>query len=286
MLIHQVHNSLNSEIFNACLYHNWDCPVHLHRGYEWICVLNGNLSVTVDQTVFPVGEGHSILIFPYQLHGFVCQEDTDFYIVVFSGNEVDSFSKDMKKQTTETPTFVPSAATFSYARESFLGNCIPTGKQSTHLAPPAFLRRKAALYAITSDFSEQCELSEISSKGRAWMMEILHYVEEHFTEDISLGGIAEQMGYSYEHLSRAMKDTLGIGFKELLNQYRCERARHLIERGNDSLTNIAYKSGFQSVRTFNRVFKEKLGLLPSEYQKAQKGEIRHIHSGNHHLWKS
>ena len=53
---------------------------------------------------------------------------------------------------------------------------------------------------------------------------------------------------------------------DFINNLRIEHARGLLSRGG-RITDVAYASGFSSIRTFNRVFSEEYGCSPSEYRK-------------------
>ena len=85
-------------------------------------------------------------------------------------------------------------------------------------------------------------------------------------KNISLKAIARDFGYEYHYFSRLLSREYGISFKQLINNYRVESAVHLLESGEYSITEIAAKSGFQSIRSFNHVFKKHMGCAPKEYK--------------------
>ena len=60
-----------------------------------------------------------------------------------------------------------------------------------------------------------------------------------------------------------------MNFKQLLNIYRADFARDQLIHTDASITDIAHASGFQTVRTFNRVFLDQTGVTPSEFKKNQ-----------------
>ena len=57
-----------------------------------------------------------------------------------------------------------------------------------------------------------------------------------------------------------------MNFEQFLNIYRADYARDQLLHTNASITDIAHSSGFQTVRTFNRVFLEQTGMTPSAYR--------------------
>ena len=67
-------------------------------------------------------------------------------------------------------------------------------------------------------------------------------------------------------LSRLFSKTFHRNFNQYLNDARLNYACHRLENTSDSITNICLDSGFESQRTFNRVFKERYKISPSDYR--------------------
>jgi AraC-like DNA-binding protein/mannose-6-phosphate isomerase-like protein (cupin superfamily) len=266
MFDHQITNSMNKNVLNTCVYRNVYYANHLHKGFEFVFVMEGELVANVSGVPYRVRAGEALLISPFQIHSFERECQSLCYIVVFSGHWVERFAKLMTNKTPKTPLYCPDPRAEQYVRSVLLPSVLPEEAYVRCPAPDP-LSAKGALYAICADFLKRCELCDRSERETEWLAEALVYIESNFTSDLSLASMAKAIGYDYEYLSRAFNRAMGVGFKALVNQYRCERAQYLIENTEDSLTDIALASGFQSVRTFNRVFKEKMGRLPSELRK-------------------
>ncbi len=118
----------------------------------------------------------------------------------------------------------------------------------------------ARLSAVCSGYIRTVSLHPCES-GTSILSRITEYIDLRFREDISIGSAAKALGYSESHLSAVIRDQLHIPFKALVNQARFEYASRLLADGTASITEIALESGFQSIRTFNRVFKELSGGL-------------------------
>ena len=88
-------------------------------------------------------------------------------------------------------------------------------------------------------------------------------MEENYTDPITLHTLADTLSYEYHYLSRVLRENLHIRFRTLVNQYRCERAKEMITESDLSLSDVAMNCGFQSIRSFNRVFLEITGITPS-----------------------
>ena len=98
--------------------------------------------------------------------------------------------------------------------------------------------------------------------------EIIQYIREHYTEDLSLDIIAEQYGSYAQYLSKRIKQYLGLNFHEYVSSLRIEKAKELLKTTQLGINQISEQSGFFSRNTFLRVFKKQTGLTPTEYRKA------------------
>lgn len=92
------------------------------------------------------------------------------------------------------------------------------------------------------------------------------YVNSHYMEDISLKSTAEKLFISKSHLSREFLKQTGMHFSDYLRNLRVRHAAYLLETTDDSVTEIAMKSGFSSVDTLIINFKKAYGLSPKAYK--------------------
>jgi AraC-like DNA-binding protein len=77
------------------------------------------------------------------------------------------------------------------------------------------------------------------------------------------------MDISEQGISRIINQELGKPIRDYINEYRIEEARSRLEQENCQVNIIAYEVGFNSIATFNRVFKNATGHSPSEYRERQ-----------------
>lgn len=98
-------------------------------------------------------------------------------------------------------------------------------------------------------------------------MVICDYINSHCTESLSLEQIAEQAGFSKYHFSRLFKELTGTTCHNYLISRRILFAQTLLVDPSVSITEVAMRSGFNSLATFNRIFKAQMGCTPSEYRK-------------------
>ena len=95
--------------------------------------------------------------------------------------------------------------------------------------------------------------------------EILDYLETSFTEKISLTSLAERFYISEYYLCRLFKEYTGRTFNEYINALRTDRAKLLLSDGI-SVGRVWRMSGFGSESSFNRVFKERVGVSAREWK--------------------
>lgn len=93
------------------------------------------------------------------------------------------------------------------------------------------------------------------------------YMQEHYAEDIAVPDIAEAIGISEGHLRKVFKQETDIKIIDFLTDYRLEKAKRYMQRGEHILDAIWKKTGFASAQYFSYVFKKKEGMAPREYMK-------------------
>ena len=99
------------------------------------------------------------------------------------------------------------------------------------------------------------------------------YLDTELTIDALAGSIA----CTKHHLSQAINERLNKSFYDFINQYRVEEAKHLLNdpaKDNHKIASIAYDAGFNSISTFNDVFKKITGNTPSQYRKQREEKLR------------
>ena len=98
------------------------------------------------------------------------------------------------------------------------------------------------------------------------IMRAKKFINEHQTEDLSLGQVARAVNTSTFYFCKMFKKVTGISFTNYLSRVRIEKAKNLLLNPNLRVSEIAYEVGFQSLTHFNRVFKKLVGQSPTEYR--------------------
>ena len=87
---------------------------------------------------------------------------------------------------------------------------------------------------------------------------------------IELSKLADIAGYSKYHFSRIFKRYNEMSYIQYINKIRTNAAQTLLLDPNISITEVAMRSGFSSITSFNRAFKEVKHCTPTEFKKFYK----------------
>ena len=95
---------------------------------------------------------------------------------------------------------------------------------------------------------------------------ILFYIHNNFREQISLKTMAQDLYISENIIRTLLAETMNTNFKDILSVYRLHYAEALLVVTDMPILDVSLASGFNSERTFTRLFKERNGITPSAYR--------------------
>ncbi len=101
----------------------------------------------------------------------------------------------------------------------------------------------------------------------ARLQRVKRFVEEHYSEAISLQRAADVACMERTSFSRFFGSKVGISFTQWLTKVRIAKAVDLMKEKNTPLSEITYVVGFSNRRTFQRAFKKLTDLTPSQLKK-------------------
>ena len=234
--------------------------------YESHAEVAGKMHILQNHTVGLVVCGHGKLIlemFEHQLRPGTLfftfsgipfrlenSDGLEYMYVTFSGTRADELF--------ERFHILPSCCVFKGHEGllSFWQNCLGKANESN-----LDLISESVLFYTLS------ELSPTVSNGEQKLAEqVCKYVDEHFNENsLSLHVVAETMGYSEKYISWIFKQNVGITFSQYLKNARIQYAIFLMEQGISSVKNVAFLAGYRDPFYFSHVFRETVGISPSEF---------------------
>lgn len=96
-------------------------------------------------------------------------------------------------------------------------------------------------------------------------------IEDGALNDMSVADLADELGMSERHLRRVVETSFGVSPLELAQTQRLLLAKRLLADSDLSITEIAFASGFSSLRRFNALLKERYGLNPTQMRSNKRG---------------
>ncbi|WP_163580914.1 AraC family transcriptional regulator [Gracilibacillus saliphilus] len=106
-----------------------------------------------------------------------------------------------------------------------------------------------------------------NSYVQRWLEEVFAFIENHYTEDITLTDLSLHANVSIAHLSRVFKQMTGLNISEYIVTKRILLAKDILLKTEENNANIASQCGFESLPHFYRTFRKYIGMTPSQYRK-------------------
>ncbi len=227
--------------------------LHFHRNFELVYLISGSLKVTIDYSDVVLKGGQFILVFPNQIHSFESLGDAHAKVCIFSPMLVNSFYHALNN-------YVPKdhITNFSLTDGQIICNGLTKGANKYIV--------KGLLYLVIGEiFNQTTLISSENSKDIAVVHRSITYISQNFAEKISLSTLATALGYNYQYLSNQLTKC-HINFNLMLNQFRVDYAKQLLLNGNMTITEIAFRCGYNNIRTFNRNFFKLMHVTPNAFR--------------------
>ena len=235
---------------------NFNFPGHLHQAFEFVTVLSGEMEITVDSKSYLLHSNESLLIFPNQIHSMESHTSRHM-LCIFSPDLVKSYASKIPDKIPFDNKFIPDRF-FIDALDKLSDDASITEK-------------KGLFYCLCAEFDKAAKYDTKKSDDKNLLYRIFKFVETNYNKECSLAELAHETGFSYSYLSRYFRKITGISFNSYVNQYRISNACYLLNNSDCSVLQCALDSGYSSLRSFNRNFKELLAVTPNEYRKKSSG---------------
>lgn len=234
---------------------------HLHNTLELVYVTEGTLELGVGQELYHLETGDMGIIFPDIIHHYqVFGADAHkIYLVNIVAGSIGSFGEELQKYAPVMPVI----------KRSELGEEVIHALYRMMLTQEwEFTILQAYLQIVLARCVPLLDLDEKSKVGSDDLIyQTVAYISGHFRENITLDKMAQDLCVSKYAISRVFSGTFHNNFNQYVNDARIRYACSRLENTRDSIIEICLDSGFESQRTFNRAFKERYRMSPSEYRK-------------------
>lgn len=125
-----------------------------------------------------------------------------------------------------------------------------------------------AFFSVMQIESPDADAKTAEKNVSAMVKRAQELIAKYYDQGVTLEEIARKLFVSEEYLSAQFKKETGVTFTETVRKYRVEKVRKLLLETHLKLNQIAELSGYSDPKYMSKVFKEEMGMLPSEYRKS------------------
>ncbi len=246
---------------------------HWHEKIEICQIKSERCSFFIDKKRIDAHRGDIVFMGEYIVHSFVSdKEDTLVRLCQFPISVIMNTKTPIKPIKPHITAEEIKNHDGLSGQIDFLFDLLEKEPPCKNLSENPFLSSlSASLYFLLLRHFPSTENETKGNKGRYEFYLITEYINNHFFEDINVNSIAKELCISRTKLSTLFSKYAETNLNSYINALRISYANQLIESGSE-ITDAAFESGFQSVRTFNEVYKRTMHMSPREYLKRNSAE--------------
>ena len=253
---------------------DWHSLPHTHYCMELFYVLSGNGFFLVESQHFPVREGELVIVNPYVSHTELSFAENSMEYIVLGIEGVRFHMPTGSDQAYFHLVNLPEQKKYSFYMQTIFQEM--RDQQENHLSICSLLSECLLLNLQRTLsqllFSDESSLGKINSE----CSRIKQYLDDHFTENITLDDLSKLAHLNKHHLVHIFTKEVGCSPISYLLARRLAESKHLLENSNHSVNQISRLLGFSSPSYFSQRFKKIVGMSPLEYRKAVQAQPQSV----------
>jgi AraC-like DNA-binding protein len=248
-------------------------PPHWHEATEVVYALDADLRIGVNQDVYALQARDIAIIGGGEVHYFLHHvRKIRRAVIVFNPLTFDPFTAGLKDKSFGRVLIRAAGEDtgLHLSLETQIRSIIEEYEEKREGYPIA-LKARLCDFIVTllrgvpmEARSPRVRIRQLNRLER--LDQVFDYVEAHHIRPIPLREIAAVAHFSEYYFTRFFREATGMTFGQYLNNFRTAKAAEYLRSTSDSITDIAFKAGFGSVKNFNRVFRQIKGCSPSTYK--------------------
>lgn len=238
---------------------------HTHPYYHIFHIQTGFFRFVVDGTTYELKSGDTLLVPPQVEHGYTneTQVHGEYLEIKFS------LTQSEEPVVKVTDNALVAMLFTQIVKEYYDLGSLADEAAATYLGSLLHTMQQDQRYQKQPRKFRYVDVSGCSGLSQ----KIIHHLEAHYSEDLSLDELAQVMEYNKSYLCVAFKKDTGQTIVDCLNMIRIRAAAELIVYSDHSLAQVAEMCGFASVSHFNRVFLKYAGITPGQCRRAYPADI-------------
>ena len=243
---------------------------HFHSAVEIIVPIQGEVIYELPERTYHVQKGEVLIVPPDSPHAMWMNEGSTRHLLLFEPDLIFGM-RDMLliDPVIKTPIYLTGGTELQQEVRQLLLQVVACYAQKEPLWNSMCYAHLMHMYVrIGQSFMEQGIAG--GEETMAIDTEIIDsarlYIDQHYMDDIGLDDVAAFSGFSKYYFSRVFKQKLGMSLSDYLRNKRLGVAEDMLIHTQKSVQEVANASGFGSIATFNRVFKENKHITPTRYR--------------------
>lgn len=245
--------------------------LHWHVEFELIRVLKGSLQLSIDEQEYAVSAGSSILIPAGAVHAgtpFDCTYECIVFDMNMLMNKNDTCHKLIRKiidRRVEPKYVYPSSYNDIHQTVWTLFDAIASKKEGYQLIVLGALYQMIGTVFAKQYYNPAPAQPPRNHKRIIQLKTALEYIESSYNKQLTLEEMSGSINMSPKYFCRFFQEMTHRTPIDYLNYYRIERACYQLLTTDQSITEVAYNSGFNDLSYFIKTFKKYKGTTPKKY---------------------
>ena len=238
--------------------------LHEHTYYHYLYVRSGSGTIRIGNEILELKVGCIYLMPPYTQHEI--RSDSNGFVSC----EV-KFEAGTRGILSRIPSLPNSLNIRSYGAEPVFDGMFDefersAGESDSYSAILLSLRLSELLCLLLRADEQLRNTASESSVYTGRYAKVLTYIDDHLSEDISLEMLAAIVHSEKSYFLKKFKHETGMTPMNYLRRIRIDKAKKLLLHSDMNITQISAAVGFQSIHHFSSVFKQTVGVSPSEFK--------------------
>lgn len=242
---------------------------HWHNEFEIIRIVSGNFDLYINNTFSTLNPGDIAFINCKELHrGTPHNCEYECIVVNFQifKNLQDIYISYIEPLLLGNFTVINSKNSNIYAAAEKLFNAMKLKKPFFKLNVMSYIYNIVFLF-YTEELVKENNVPKKMLNQSSVITQLIDWIDNNYTENISLSLLADKAGLSQSYLCRIFKEYTGKSPIEYINAVRIENICLQITEGEKNITAIALNNGYNDISYFCKAFKKITGVSAKEYSK-------------------
>ena len=251
---------------------------NLHSEAVFGHVRSGKLGISIDDQSTVLSENDIYFISPNRKYRFSEHEDAVIDVISLNFSNASAVSQDYIPQSiiralvngncSSFAKVSPGESSYPYMQGAFADVRQAEVEKPDYFQLQVYSKMYGMFYELFSNKYIKILDVEMRSKKYRALLRVTHYIDEHYSDGVSLEEVAEATGISRYYVSHLFKELMDNTFVGYVNELRLNHAAMLLVTTDSPIIEIASKSGCNNLSNCNRAFKMYFGKTPSSYRKS------------------